>query len=123
MDPDERARRERLREVAAAASRRNRHLGRLTFHARYVVASLREIARERSANPFAELLIAAAGPASNHFLYAFFFSFPGKLSGWLSVCNLVLFVFNLLPFGSTDGQRMLYNLRLMVGAGMKRLSA
>jgi hypothetical protein len=38
-----------LRELTAAVNRRDRHLGRRTFHARYIVAVLRAQARERSA--------------------------------------------------------------------------
>jgi hypothetical protein len=46
---DQRRAARKLRNRTAAVNRRDRHLGRQTFHARYVVALLRAQARERNA--------------------------------------------------------------------------
>jgi Zn-dependent protease len=70
-----------------------------------------------SARPFETGRIAAAGPASNiiiaivtYVLYHFIFfnmGFWGTLIGFISLVNLLLATFNLLPFGPLDGKKVL----------------
>ena len=69
------------------------------------------------ARPFETGRIATAGPASNiiiaivtYILYHFIFfkmGFWGTLIGFISLVNLLLATFNLLPFGPLDGKKVI----------------
>ena len=66
--------------------------------------------RRERAEGNAEFAISAAGPALNLALAAVLIG-PSGLDAWFGQINLVLALFNLLPFAGSDGQRMLSILR------------
>ncbi len=62
-----------------------------------------------------EFFISAAGPTVNLAIAALLTHTTG-MPAWLAQMNLLLFFLNLLPFGHSDGQRML----ALVREGMRR---
>jgi Zn-dependent protease len=66
--------------------------------------------RERAQNGMIELCISAAGPLVN-LLLAIWLWDPHPVMRWLAQINLALFIINMLPIGSSDGQRILGTLR------------
>jgi hypothetical protein len=61
--------------------------------------------RREAAEGATEFAISAAGPAVNLAIAAALNLQPG-IAGWLGQLNLIVALFNLLPFGGSDGQRM-----------------
>ncbi len=70
------------------------------------------IVRERAPSRGREALIASAGLILNLLLASGFLLIRSKLTYWLAFCNFLLFVFNLVPLGPTDGRSLL---KLAVG--------
>ena len=66
--------------------------------------------RRERAQGWVELAISAAGPAINVALGLLLIR-QSRLAFWFAQVNLVLAMFNLLPFGGSDGQRMLATAR------------
>jgi Zn-dependent protease len=57
-----------------------------------------------------EILISLAGPLTN-ILLAFPMHYVPVIGNQLALCNLLLGIFNLLPIPSSDGLRILHNIR------------
>lgn len=68
--------------------------------------------REKAPTGFSEILIAVSGPMVNLLIAYFLHDFTGSGPlAWLAQMNAVLFVINMVPFGGSDGKRILTTLR------------
>ncbi len=61
-----------------------------------------------------EFAVTAAGPLINLLLFSFFQLLATPVTSWIALCNLVLALANLVPFGPTDGARLRKTLAMML---------
>ena len=72
--------------------------------------------RKQSHRLRTELLITGAGPLMNLVILAVFEFFSTPFARWIALCNVVLVIANLFPFGRTDGARLRRTIMTMLRA-------